>query len=353
MAAVPSALSKAGSTYLAIDIGGTKTVLALYRATEEPDLPLAQKRFRSADFGGIEEIILDFLAAFDFRPESVILGIAGVAGETRSRVTNLPWVITKSGLHDMGFTTVCMINDMTALAASLPLLRGEEDILCLQEGSRSFSRAGEVTAVLAPGTGLGEGYLFKTGNGSVPRGTEGGHCAFGPDGDEQLKLLTWLAGTGHAGLSYETVCAGPAIGLLYEFYISQGEEGDRQVRLELERATDKTPVVINAALSGTCSVCRKVVDLFLSILGREGANLVLKVYATDGLFLGGGILPRLAGHVSFEPFLRSFRQEGPMAELLRSVPVNLILRRDAVLLGVASHGRDFLSKVRAHEPKIS
>ncbi len=339
-----AASSTPGDGYLAIDIGGTKTLLAVYRVTDGVYRPLAKKRYRSADYTGIEEIIEEFRAELDFCPNSLILGIAGVAGDTQARVTNLPWVIAKQRLYNMGFTTVSLINDMTALAASLPLLKGD-DLLSLQDDGGSVSPANEVTAILAPGTGLGEGYLFQTDGASIPRGTEGGHCDFGPANEEQVRLFSWLCKNGYQRPCYETVCAGPAIGLLYDFYSAQGEEGDRQVRLELDRADDRTPVIINNALSGACPVCRKVVDLFLAILGREGANLVMKVYATRGLFLGGGILPRIAGHLSFEPFLAAFRKDGPMAELLHSIPVNLILRDDAVLLGVACYGRELLRKI--------
>jgi len=336
-------MSRATDTYLAIDIGGTKTVVALYQTAGAQCTVLESLRYRSAEYGGIEEIIEHFLSGLGYCPESVILGVAGVASDTRARVTNLPWVITKPGLHDLGFSTVALINDMTALAASLPLLE-DSDLLCLQdEGTPS----GEVTAVLAPGTGLGEGFLFQADSEAIPRGTEGGHCDFGPAGEEQLNLFSWLGSKGYRRPCYETVCAGPAIGRLYDFYVAQGEKGDLQVQEEMSRAADRTPVVISAALSGACPLCRKVVDLFLSILGREGANLVMKVYATRGLFLGGGILPRLAGKVSFKPFLTAFRQEGPMAELLHSIPVNVILRQDAVLLGVASFGRGLLRKSRS------
>ena len=335
-------------TYLVIDIGGTKTLLAVFSSDDESLIPLEQARYRSKEHGGIGEIITDFMARSDYRPEAVVIDVAGVVSGsgTRAQVTNLPWEVTTEELHGLGFVSALLLNDMTALAASLPLLQ-KEDLYCVQQGEEP---SGAVSGLLAPGTGLGQGFLYQTEGVSFPSGTEGGHTDFAPVTHEQRELAAWLTGQQGSILSYESVAAGPAMGVLYDFLVAHGADYSEDVWQEIDRARDRTPVIVDNALSGDCSACRKSVDLWLSILGREAVNLILKVYATRGLFLGGSILPRLAGSYSLQPFVDAFSQPGQMDELLARVPVNSILRRDAVLLGAASFGRNRLRAKGASPP---
>lgn len=321
--------------FLAVDIGGTKTEVAVFLSNDASFTPVVKKRYSSKHVTGIEEIITDFIHCNKIRCETISLGIAGVVGETNAQVTNLPWRISREGLAKLGFSTISMINDMTALAASLPLL-GEGDLFCLQRGGGS---PGPLRAVLAPGTGLGEGFLLHSEEHYYPRGTEGGHGDFAPVDEEQRTLLEWLtsASAGEA-VSYEMVCAGPAISTLYDFFLAQGMTGNPEIQSRLAGREDRTPVIVGGALTSSCPVCSKSLNLFLKILGREGANLVMKLYATGGLFLGGGILPRMVESISLVPFLKAFHFAGPMASLLAATPVHVILRRDAVLLGTACHG---------------
>ncbi len=324
--------------YLAVDIGGTKTEIALFQRGDTSFTPVEKKRYSSRQANGIEEIIHDFIAAHKIHCQTISLGIAGVVAEERARVTNLPWEICKDNLAKLGFSAISMINDMTAVAASLPLL-GENDLYCLQRGDGS---SGPVRAVLAPGTGLGEGFLLYSEDLYYPRGTEGGHTDFAPVDKEQRKLLEWLAAASTEAVSYEMVCAGPAISTLYDFYRNHGMVEDAEIKKHLSLVEDRTPVILQAAVTGSCPLCIKSVELFLKILGREGANLVMKLYATGGLFLGGGILPRMVGSFSLVPFLKAFHFPGPMASLLASTPIHIILRSDAALLGAACHGRRIL-----------
>ena len=325
--------------FLAVDLGGTKTDVALYQSSDASLTPVARKRYSSRKAGGIGEILSDFLDTQPVRCEAISIAIAGVVGETTARVTNLPWMIDREGLAKLGFAKINMINDMTAVAACLPLL-GEDDLFCLQKGGAAV---GPIRAVLAPGTGLGEGFLLHSDDHWYPRGTEGGHGGFAPVDREQRQLLEWLADSSAEVVSHERVCAGPAIATLYDFYRAQGEAGNTELQSRLSRAEDRTPLIVEAAAAGTCGLCVKTLHLFLKILGREGANLVLKLYATGGLYLGGGILPRLVNSVSFVPFLKAFHFPGPMASLLAATPIHIILERDAALLGCASLGRRLFS----------
>lgn len=321
--------------YLAVDIGGTKTDVALFLSSDESFTPVVRKRYSSRRADGIEEIISDFLDEHRIRCELISIGIAGVVGEDSARVTNLPWTITKESMTNLGFSAVSMINDMTAVAASLPLL-GEDDLYCLQRGAGT---PGPIRAVLAPGTGLGEGFLLHSEQHYFPRGTEGGHTDFAPVNREQRELLEWLSASSGGIVSYEMVCAGPAISTLYDFYLARGATESSEIKKRLAGTEDRTPVIVAGAVSGSCPVCSRALDLFFKILGREGANLVMKLYATGGLYLGGGILPRMVGSVSLVPFLKAFHFPGPMASLLASAPIHVILRQDAALLGTACHGK--------------
>jgi len=321
------------SHYLAVDIGGTKTALAIYSLEDQTYSPLAKGTYQNSNAGSAEDVISHFMKDVGFHPQSICLGIAGLVTSAEARVTNLPWVLRKEDFLQMGFSAVVMINDMTALAASLFSL-DKEDLFCLQQGDFS----GDVAAVLAPGTGLGEGFLLADNNYFIPRGTEGGHSDFAPADSEQVKLLAWLGEQRTEPISYEMTCAGPAIGTLYDFYLSRNEQVSMSVKERIEKAADRTPIIVEAGLTGKCAVCRNVLELFLSILGREGANLVTTLLATQGLYLGGGILPRLVQRTSFEPFLKAFKRPGPMSELLKTIPINIIIKPDAALLGAARYG---------------
>ncbi len=334
-----SVTAKQAQQFLAVDLGGTKTDVAVYLSGDESLTPVDKKRYLSAQAAGIEEIISDFLESRGLRCETICLAVAGVVQGDSAQVTNLPWKISKEGLAGLGFKTVSIINDMTAVASCLPLL-GEKDLFCLQKGR---GLRGPVSAVLAPGTGLGEGFLIRSDDYCFPRGTEGGHADFAPVDGEQRELLEWLAAGPAKTVSYESVCAGPAISTLYDFYRGRGEVPNHELYSRLSELEDRTPAIVEAAAAGSCPVCVKSLNLFFRILGREGANLVLKLYATGGLFLGGGILPRLVDSVSFVPILKAFHFPGPMAALLAATPIHIILRQDAALLGAAGLGKRLFS----------
>ncbi|MBW1634960.1 MAG: glucokinase [Deltaproteobacteria bacterium] len=170
--------------------------------------------------------------------------------------------------------------------------------------------------------------------------SEGGHVDFGPVDEEQVALLSWMQQRKNP-VSYELLIAGPAIGDLYdfskEFHNMQESPGISEL---IRGEKDRTPVIVGGAVAiEPCPLCRKTIDLFLSILGSEAGNLALKLYALGGIYIGGGIVPRLAGRVSFSGFISSFLNKGPMSDLMSKIPVQLIMRRDAPLLGAARIGQ--------------
>jgi glucokinase len=332
-------------TLLAVDVGGTKTELALFDLHGPSYTPPMQRAVvPCAGHAGIEDIIAAFLRDAGTRPEFACLGVAGVIKEGVAKITNRPWLISEEELaREFSLAGVKLINDMTALCAVISTLDAT-DLLQLQEGKMQQDGT---KAVIAPGTGLGEGYLIETESAFLPRGSEGGHTDFAPVTDEQLELLQWLR-LRMQPVSYEMLCSGLGIPTLYDFLREQGSITETaSIKAQLSVAADRTPVILNGAIEGAtpCPLCWKTIELFLSILGSEAGNLALKLYATGGLYIGGGIPPRLTGKTSFAPFMQAFRHKAKMEDLLAEIPVNLILKRDAVLCGAAHFGRRFFLSV--------
>jgi glucokinase len=325
------------TTYLAADIGGTKCELAVFAMADPGYRPLAAGRYRSRDFAGIEEIIALFQEDSGYRPDLACLGVAGVIEKETAHVTNLPWNVDAGRLiRTFGFRRVVLLNDLTALCASIALLEGD-DLIELQRGEE---RPGEMIAVIAPGTGLGEGMLLQSEQVFFPRGCEGGHTDFAPVNEEQVELLSWMMGKSRP-VSYEDLIAGPGIALLYDFLRDSGKVAESAaLKLLLETAEDRTPVIVDGALApAPCPLCRRAVYLFLAILGSEAGNLALKLYARGGLYIGGGIMPRLADKIPFDGFIENFLRKGKMEKLMATIPVRLITRKNAALLGAARYGR--------------
>jgi len=328
------------SLLLAADIGGTKCVLALFDLDDDlSSAPLAQSVYASRDFGGIEELVRSFLAECGYAPEYGCLAVAGVIRHGQVQMTNLPWMISEQLLAErFGLAGVWLINDLTAVCASLPFLR-KNDLLELQSGE---VEPGGVRAVIAPGTGLGEGFLVQRGTTVWAQGTEGGHCDFAPTDATQAALFDWMR-RHHpwpAPVSYEMLCSGLAIPTLYAFFKASGMKETQDISMELKQTMDQTPLIVSGALDkqSPCSLCLKTMETFLAILGTEAGNLALKLYSTGGLYIGGGIMPRLAGRISFAPLLAAFNNKEKMEPLMATIPLRLITRKDTALLGAAGYG---------------
>jgi len=351
------------SLLLAADIGGTKSALAVFDLHEDLSTgPLTQSVYASHDFAGIEEIIHSFLAESGCTPEYVCLAVAGVISHGQAKMTNLPWLISEQLLAArFGFAGVWLVNDLTAVCSSLPLLR-KNDFLELQSGvasagsssvgtipaasGRVASMPSGVMAVIAPGTGLGEGFLLQKGDVVFAQGSEGGHGDFAPTDATQAALLDWMR-RHHpwpAPVSYEMLCSGLAVPTLYAFFKASGMAETAAVSAALNQAMDQTPVIINKALDdkNPCPLCRKSVETFLAILGAEAGNLALKLYSTGGLYIGGGIMPRLA------PLLAAFNNKEKMETLMATIPVRVITRKDTALLGAASYGGGMVSLLQGN-----
>ena len=324
---------------LAGDIGGTKTTLAIFSEERGPRKALAQKTFRSKDYPGLGAIAQEFLEGVGVEVDGASFGVAGPLIENRVEVTNLPWVIDADALEkELDLPKVRLLNDLASIANGVPFLEPDE-VHTLKEGVVDADGA---IGVVAPGTGLGEGFLtWDRDDGRYrPHASEGGHTDFGPMTPRQIQLLRYLWAR-HEHVSYELVCSGVGIPNLYAYFRSGGYAPEPTWLGErLAAADDPTPVIVNAALDEERSseLCRLTLDTFVSILGAEAGNLALKVMATGGVYLGGGIPPRILPALEQRSFLEAFHRKGRHSDLMARIPVRVILNPDIALLGVACYG---------------
>ena len=320
--------------FLAGDVGGTKTILALYSSDLGPDRPLEEATFPSIDYAALEEVIQAFMAGKNASVARASIGVAGPVRGIQAHVTNLPWVVDANALSQaIGGSAVHLLNDLEAIAYAVPSL-APSDLETLNPGEPEEHGA---LGVIAPGTGLGESFLVWIGNHYVPQPSEGGHSNFAPSTLIEVELLRYLLHR-FDHISHERVCSGMGLPNLYAFLrdTAQFPEPDL-LRERLAHAPDPTPLIIQAAIEGKMEICVETLNLFVSILGSEAGNLALKVMATGGIFLGGGIPPRILPHLKQDAFLRAFTSKGRFAEMLSKIPVHVILRPQAGLFGAACH----------------
>ncbi|MHB9098712.1 MAG: glucokinase [Syntrophales bacterium] len=321
------------------DIGGTKSRLAIVADGADPRALLAEELLPSGSFGGIEALIRAFLERSACSAQRACLAVAGPVIDGRAALPNLPWVADAERIRRaFGFRSVRLLNDLAATARAVPLLEPAE-LHTLAAGERS---AAGVIAVIAPGTGLGEAFLTWDGARFREHASEGGHADFAPGGPLEMELLRELQKEADH-VSYEALCSGPGLGRIYRFLRrfpreKGAEEEPAWLAQRLSEAADPAPVIVEAALAGTSALCARTVRLFVSLLGAEAGNLALKTFAAGGVYLGGGIVPRIVPFLDEGGFLAAFRRKGRMADLLFRIPVHAILTPRAALIGAADRG---------------
>lgn len=327
---------------LAGDIGGTKTVLAIYSAQADRYSPLVQQTYSSIQYSSLESMIQEFLHGRNVPITSACFGVAGPISARRAHITNLPWVIDANRLKAIfEWAAVDLINDLEAVAYAIPILP-PENVFELKAGK---PEPGGSISVLAPGTGLGEAFLTIDNGKSNAHACEGGHASFAPMNPLQMGLLRYLwEQKGFDHVSYEQVCSGRlGIPNLYD-YLKEIRFAEEPAWLAeaLASTDDPTPVVVSAALSDErpSKLCQGVLDLFVSILGAEAGNQALKVMATGGIYLGGGIPPRILSKLKETVFLEAIIHKGRFRSLLDNIPVRVILNSQAGLIGAAAFGLD-------------
>ena len=319
---------------LAGDIGGTKTVIGLFEEAGHRLHAIREDTFPSRNYGTLEEILNQFLGSGSRLPlRAACFGVAGPVIEGKSKTTNLPWVLDERRLADiLHVPHVTLLNDLEAAAYGMLHLE-PTDLCTLQPG---LPRKGNI-AVIAAGTGLGEAILYWDGNCYHPIATEGGHTDFGPRSDLEVELLRYLQRE-CGRVSYERVLSGPGLFNIYRFLRDSGVASEPEwLRVRIAEA-DAGAVISEIGLVGDDPLCTKALDLFVSVYGAEAGNLALKAFAIGGVYVGGGIAPKILPKLRDGTFTSAFADKGRFAELLRSVEVKVALNPRAALLGAAHYG---------------
>jgi len=315
---------------LAGDVGGTKTSLALYRREARSLLRNRMATYRSREHEDFDAILRDFLSGGG-TVERACIGVAGPVESGRCRLTNLDWEVDEASLRrTLGVREAYLINDLQATASSLPYLQ-ESDRAVIQEGEAD--PRGNM-AVLAAGTGLGEGFLVGSGAGYIPLASEGGHVDFAPRDEREMRLHAFLRAK-HGRVSVERVLSGPGLHDVYRF-LREAEGMAEEPRIAAEVAGGGPQhAIVRHGLAGGAGACAEALRIFCSLYGAEAGNLALQYLATGGVYLGGGIAPAILPALRRGQFLAAFRDKGRMGNLLSRVPVVVILDPTAPLLGAA------------------
>jgi glucokinase len=324
---------------LAGDIGGTNTRLAYFEARQGRLEPVVVQVFPSREHKGLEEIVAKFRAAHDLPVEQAAFGVAGPVRGSICATPNLAWLVDGRRLaKDLGLAAVHLLNDLEANAHGIAAL-DPADFAVLNEGAPD---AAGNAVLISPGTGLGEAGLIWHEGRYRPFPSEGGHADFAPRDDLQVELLRYLLSK-FEHVSYERVLSGPGLYNIYQFLRDTGRGEEPAWLADRIGTADPPAVITQSALSGESKLCVAAMDLFLSIFGAEAGNLALKVMAAGGVFLGGGMPPRIVSKLREEGFLRAFRAKGRMSELMAAIPVRVILNDKTALFGAGRVAADRLA----------
>jgi glucokinase len=316
---------------LAGDIGGTNARLAYFQPQNGSLHIVSERIFPSREYKGLGEIVTQFLTEAASQPQMACFGIAGPVRNGRVETSNLPWIIEQSRLaSQIHLPATLLINDLEATAWGIAEL-SQADLVPLNSVPRSAGNQ----AIIAPGTGLGQAGLFWDGNQHRVFACEGGHCDFAPQDELQIELLRLLQRRyGH--VSYERILSGPGLVNIYEFVCDKaGSKTEKPAVPHVDAAAE----ISRTALNKTDPLAEKALDLWISIYGAEAGNLALKTMATGGIFLGGGISPKILPKLKGPSFMQAFLNKGRLRPLLESIPVQVITNDKAGLLGAARCAR--------------
>ena len=327
---------------IAGDIGGTKTRLALVSPEAGPRQFVAEQEFHSADFNGLQPVVEAFLAKTGVRPTSACFDVAGPVIDGQARMTNLAWDLNEAELcRGLGLARVTLLNDLNAVAHAIPHLKSEQ----LVDINPGKAKPHGAIAVMAPGTGLGEAFLIWSGTAYVACPSEGGHRDFAPANEVQAGLWSYLTDR-FRHVAYERVAAGIGVQNVYDYVRSCDPSSESPAfAAALQAAIDRAPLIIDAALQNPDNnpLAAQALRIIIDVWGAEAGNLALTVLATGGVYLAGGLPPRVLPQLQDGSFLRAFCAKGRFANLLRDVPIKVVII-NAALLGAAIVGLELAAK---------
>jgi glucokinase len=311
------------------DIGGTNTRLALFEGLQHSDIDI----FPSAQFAGLDEIAAKFLKQTGASVEAACFGIAGPVRDGVSKVSNLPWVVDARQIAvKLSIERVSLLNDLEANAHGIAVLQ-PSDFVSLNAGVAGSSGN---RALISAGTGLGEAGLLAEGNGYRPFASEGGHSDFAPRNELEIELFRFLLKQ-WSRVSFERVLSGPGLLNIYEFLRDTGRGSEPAWLAERMHGENPSAVISETALAGSAEICVQALDMFVATYGAEAGNLALKLMATGGVFIGGGIAPKIAPKLGDSTFMTAFVDKGRFRSLLESIPVRVIMNDKTALLGAAHY----------------
>lgn len=319
---------------LAGDIGGTKTNLAIFEVNGTKLESLAEETYPSGEYGSLDEIVAKLVKDQGYTPEWGSFGIAGPVRDGVAKTMNLPWVVDAQKMADeIGFKKVWLMNDLEANAWGISALE-ENDFFVLNEGKADL---GGNASIISAGTGLGQAGLYWNGERLCPFASEGGHSDFSPNSDQEIALLQFLKKryAKDAHVSWERIVSGMGIENIYDFLCEQhGEKTADWLEKEM-RAGDKAASISKAAEDSRCPICAETLKLFVHLYGAEAGNQALKIMATSGVYIGGGIAPRNIKQFQNSTFMDSFCAKGRMEQIMRDMPVRIIMNQHTALYGPA------------------
>lgn len=333
---------------LAGDVGGTKVHLALYDFVNGKLSYTRDQRYPAKDYAGLEEIVREFLGGE--KVTAACFGVPGPVRDGRLRLTNLPWTLDSRELSaNLGIQHVFLINDLEANGYGVAELSADQ-IYTLSEGDAS--QMGN-RGLIAAGTGLGEGLLIWNGRTHTPYPSEGGHTDFAPRTEDEIDLLRFLKQKYQGRISYERVVSGMGLTNVYEFLRDvRGLEVSAELAGRMANE-DPNAVITELALAQKSEICERALDMFVSIYGAEAGNLALKLLSVGGLYVGGGIAPRIIEKLKDGTFMKAFTDKGRLSQLLVNMPVRVILESRAALLGAAAYAEARAAELSGVSPRAA
>lgn len=330
---------------LAGDIGGTNTRIALFEPTNTKLSLVREQVYPSRDHHGLSEIVQLFMRDLPGKISAASFGIAGPIINQAVSTPNLPWVINGAQLsEETGIKRLSLINDLQAHASGVGDLE-PEDFVELNSGVPQPGNA----ALIAAGTGLGEAGLYWDGTVHHAFPCEGGHGDFAPRNDVEVALLQYLLRK-YRRVSYERIVSGPGLGNVYDFLRDMQLEAEPDaLKQEMEQAPDRAVVISQHAMKGDSAICVRAQGIFVQVYGAEAGNLALKMLATAGVFISGGIAGKILASLQTPDFLEAFVTKGRLTPLVKAIPVKVIMNKSVGLLGAARYAQRRLNAT-AHLP---